>query len=643
MAKASTTRQKQVKNVDTQLKEKTQYKLQIVDHILDNLHGQIGITALEKEIEKLAIFKRLHNISQLGVVNWIFPCAVHTRYVHSIGVMQMAYQMAIHINMNYGKQPNRESPFFSDGELQIIRLAGMLHDIGHYPLSHNIEAAYKEGYKEIQIGRERVADHQKDLVGCPKYLALSSDGTSFAVDVDSEKFRQDERADFLKEIAGSKGYHHEAIGAWIIKTNREIHDKVRDCFVTIKENGNKKINPICVPIGKDDKKLDENVITNDLLEMVAAIVVGNYNYGDGEYKYEFEKKYSAMVQIIHSELDADNLDYLLRDATFSGTSYGIMDVGVLLNCLSVGEICYEPESSNGRITQYLVGVLPKGIGCVEQFFANKYLAYSQMIYSKYVSSLEAMLLNWAKHSLPHNDTYGLEQEDENSGEENEAELFLSLVKSKNTNVDYIHFTDAFVLREIYNNYKELNNGKSKLLGTPDLVRGSILSRLVKYSSFELTNDPECLFVGFGEEDIRARIKENRLFQEYGEIIKAAGSLTMIELHNTACNSDAQLNYEKRLISFRFENYSMTKQLPFDEFCERIAPSSEDNISLRHYYRLATGIPILPLGHPAYAIEVDEDKCVKKDSIPDLVVDSPACSLNKTWKQRLVYLRKYIID
>lgn len=80
------------------------YRIVICDHILDNIYGQVGLTEVEKRIERLPVFKRLHSLSQLGLVNWIFPCALHNRYVHSIGVMYVAGEMATRINSNMGKQ-----------------------------------------------------------------------------------------------------------------------------------------------------------------------------------------------------------------------------------------------------------------------------------------------------------------------------------------------------------------------------------------------------------------------------------------------------------------------------------------------------------------------------------------------------------
>jgi len=621
------------------------YSLKIVDHVLDNIYGQIGITQVEKEIEILPIFKRLHNISQLGAVNWIFPCAVHTRYVHSLGVMQMAYNMATRININVGEQQAQSEPFFSDSDLQIIRLAGMLHDIGHYPFSHNIEAAYKEGCKELQSGRKFVVDLQKDLVGCPRYLMANGKGNYFLSSLDSPAFKEETRSDYLKEIAGSKGYHHEAIGACIIVNNADIFRRVKDYFVLIKVNGVECLNPACAPVNfRQGDEYDADKITHSLLEMIASIVTGNYDRIFRTAEYRFEEKYSAMVQLIHSEMDADNLDYLLRDATFSGTSYGIMDVDVLLNCLTVRQIKIKNlvgAKEDEDCTGYLVGVLPKGIGCVEQFFSNKYMAYSQMIFSKYVSALEAMFLNWAKRSLPHNKIYGLEEESTDS----DSELFLKLVKSKKTETSYLHFTDAFIMQEIYNDYTKLIESSKKQMAHPNLVHQAILSRLINYISFYLEGGSEAICVGFGEDDIRKQMKQDKLYKEYAALLKEIGpKRTLAQLHDTACNTDEEANYAKKLLAFRFESYSMTKQMPFKEFCDLIAPPGCENIARRHYYRLATGIPIFTKdAEKDYIIQIEADSSVKKDNIPDLVVDAKASALHTTWKQKFVYLRKYRIE
>ena len=106
------------------------YRLEFIDKILDNVHGFIEFTAVEKEILELPIFKRLQGIKQLSLTNWIFPGAEHTRFIHSLGVMYLADQMAVQLR-------------YSDEQRQLVRLAGLLHDIGHYPLSHVGEQAYK--------------------------------------------------------------------------------------------------------------------------------------------------------------------------------------------------------------------------------------------------------------------------------------------------------------------------------------------------------------------------------------------------------------------------------------------------------------------------------------------------------------------
>lgn len=107
-----------------------EYRLIFTDKILDNVHGFIEFTQVEKELIELPVFKRLQGIKQLGLTNWIFPGAEHTRFIHSLGVMHVADQMAVQLGYDGEKR-------------QLVRLSGLLHDIGHYPLSHVGERAYK--------------------------------------------------------------------------------------------------------------------------------------------------------------------------------------------------------------------------------------------------------------------------------------------------------------------------------------------------------------------------------------------------------------------------------------------------------------------------------------------------------------------
>lgn len=117
--------------------------LVFVGQILDNVHGFISYTEAEKKIMDTQLFKRLQSIKQLSVVNWVFPGSEHTRFIHSLGVMHIADKMAISLGL-------------TPKERRIVRLAGLLHDIGHYPLSHVCEAPYRKPLVLEEV-------HDKDL------------------------------------------------------------------------------------------------------------------------------------------------------------------------------------------------------------------------------------------------------------------------------------------------------------------------------------------------------------------------------------------------------------------------------------------------------------------------------------------------
>lgn len=109
------------------------------DQIADPVHGTIGLTQVEKKIIGTDAFQRLRNIGQLGLVDYVFPGANYSRLSHCIGVCHVAGQIMEAI---------RDSKWaagyeITDAMVQVYRLAGLLHDIGHYPMSHAMEKARK--------------------------------------------------------------------------------------------------------------------------------------------------------------------------------------------------------------------------------------------------------------------------------------------------------------------------------------------------------------------------------------------------------------------------------------------------------------------------------------------------------------------
>ncbi|MBN2208953.1 MAG: HD domain-containing protein [Candidatus Coatesbacteria bacterium] len=112
--------------------------------VRDPIHGFIRFSPLEKDIIDHPAFQRLRRIQQLGFSSMVYPGARHTRFDHSIGVMHLAGQMFDAIagsekgrdtlSQVLGRAEGREA--VKDRFRAILRLAALLHDVGHPPFSH---------------------------------------------------------------------------------------------------------------------------------------------------------------------------------------------------------------------------------------------------------------------------------------------------------------------------------------------------------------------------------------------------------------------------------------------------------------------------------------------------------------------------
>jgi HD superfamily phosphohydrolase len=111
--------------------------------VRDVIHGPVELYPWELAIIDSAAFQRLRNIKQLGFSEFAYPCAVHNRYVHSIGACHLAGLAFQAIFKKY---------FFSNQETYhhfyyLARASALLHDIGHGPFSHAIEHCMPEAGK----------------------------------------------------------------------------------------------------------------------------------------------------------------------------------------------------------------------------------------------------------------------------------------------------------------------------------------------------------------------------------------------------------------------------------------------------------------------------------------------------------------
>lgn len=114
--------------------------------IIDPIHDFIRVYDHELEIIDSPVFQRLRRIRQLSGAHLTYPAAQHTRFEHSLGVMHIAGQAGGAL---------AEKGVLGPDDIKTLRLAGLLHDVGHGPFSHLFEEIISQKkFSHEDLGKE---------------------------------------------------------------------------------------------------------------------------------------------------------------------------------------------------------------------------------------------------------------------------------------------------------------------------------------------------------------------------------------------------------------------------------------------------------------------------------------------------------
>lgn len=103
--------------------------------IKDCIYGHIRVPWLCVKFMDVPEFQRLRRVRQLGMSHFAYPSAVHTRFEHCLGVMHLCGKMVDYLKSYVD---------ISDRVKELIQLAGMYHDIGHFAYSHMFDSFLKK-------------------------------------------------------------------------------------------------------------------------------------------------------------------------------------------------------------------------------------------------------------------------------------------------------------------------------------------------------------------------------------------------------------------------------------------------------------------------------------------------------------------
>jgi uncharacterized protein len=319
--------------------------------ICDPIHGFIRYNEIEKKVIDSPFFQRLRYIRQMGVAYLVYPGATHTRFEHSLGVMNFATSIYETLMAKHNLIFSQMIPTHPEEKAywgHILRIAALCHDMGHLPFSHTAE---------------------KDLLPCGG---------------------------------------HERVTLQIIQ-----NETMRSIWKMIPSNGRSaEVDILKLSVSEEELHEFDPTLSLDPWEKVLSQIITDDNFG------------------------ADRMDYLIRDAQFTGVGYGHFDYHQLIDTLRILPSLHPSDKSN----LLTIGVSISGIQSVESLWIARYLMASRVIHHPksriYTHHMRRFITNhYYKKGFPRN-LQG-----------------------------YLHETDATILQALYIAAEEKNYDALSLLKT----------------------------------------------------------------------------------------------------------------------------------------------------------------------------------
>jgi len=129
-----------------------------VEIIRDPLWNNIRLDALAFELIDTPAFQRLRYVRQLGLAFLVYPGATHSRFEHALGTYHLARRALTLF------EEHEDFAALGRDECMIVRVAALLHDIGHYPFSHALEEIGALNHEEV--ARSLIRDGEVASILC---------------------------------------------------------------------------------------------------------------------------------------------------------------------------------------------------------------------------------------------------------------------------------------------------------------------------------------------------------------------------------------------------------------------------------------------------------------------------------------------